>query len=203
MPIRDLRQEKNRLRNQYKSIRKSYDPYYKSTMDKYIFRRITGIYQYKSAEVILTYVSKELETDTIRLIKRAWADGKRVAVPKCIDGTRLMKFYYINSFYQLEKSSFGVSEPKEKLCEKLDTVPDNSICIVPGMAFDSSGYRLGYGKGYYDRFLSGYKGLKVGICYSDCIKWALPRGKYDRPVDILITDRFFRVIRSDKTERRV
>ena len=62
MPIRDLRQEKNRLRNQYKSIRKSYDPYYKSTMDKYIFRRITGLYQYKSAEVILTYVSKELET---------------------------------------------------------------------------------------------------------------------------------------------
>ena len=167
-----------------------------------MFKRVISLYQYRSAELVLTYVSKELETDTLRLIEKAWADGKKVAVPKCIDGTRFMRFYYITDFCQLERSSFGVMEPIEDICEGLAAVPEKSICIVPGMAFDSEGYRLGYGKGYYDRFLSDYKGVKVGVCYSDCIKWTLPRGKYDKPVDILITDRFFRVIRPKKQERR-
>ena len=74
--------------------------------------------------------------------------------------------------------------------------PQNSLCVVPGMAFDCDGYRLGYGKGYYDRFLSGYHGVTAGICYSDCIRWKLPRGRFDRPVDILVTDKFFRKIKT-------
>lgn len=194
MPVRDLREEKNALRKRYRSIRRGYSESFKAGLDELVYKRVTGLYQYRNAELVLSYVSKDIETDTLKLIERAWSDGKRVAVPRCIDGTRLMQFYYITSFDQLEKSSFGVMEPIEELCEKLAEAPENSLCIVPGMAFDSQGYRLGYGKGYYDRFLSDYKGVKVGVCYSDCIKWTLPRGKYDKPVDILITDRFFRVI---------
>jgi 5-formyltetrahydrofolate cyclo-ligase len=64
------------------------------------------------------------------------------------------------------------------------------------MSFDIRGYRLGYGKGYYDRFLSGYNGTKVGLCYSNCVKWKLPNGKYDETVDILVTERYFRKIKN-------
>ncbi len=200
MPIRDLREEKNRLRKRYRSIRDGYSGERKAELDGLILKRVTELYQYRSAELILTYVSKGSETDTYELIRRAWADGKRVAVPRCVDGTRLMHFYLISSEDQLEKSTFGVMEPRTELCQRLEDAPADSICIVPGMAFDSEGYRLGYGKGYYDRFLSGYKGIKAGICYSDCIKWSLPRGKHDKPVDILITDRFFRVIHPKNQE---
>lgn len=196
MQIRNIKEEKNRLREKYKAVRRGYSDEEKKKLDLSILKRVTGLYQYRDAATVLTYVSKDIETDTIGLIERAWSDGKRVAVPKCIDGTRLMRFYYITDLSQLEKSSFGVLEPKTDLCEAMSAPPENSLCIVPGMAFDCDGYRLGYGKGYYDRFLSGFHGVTAGICYSDCIRWKLPRGRFDRPVDILVTDKFFRKIKT-------
>lgn len=199
MQINNVREEKNRLRKKYRAIRKNLSPEQKQLLDGRILRRIVSLYQYRDAKTILTYVSKDEETDTLMLIKTALDDGKKVAVPKCVDGTRLMDFYYISDMEQLEKSSFGVLEPKTGLCEKMTDGFEESICIVPGMAFDSSGFRLGYGKGYYDRFLSGYSGVTIGICYSDCVLWRLPKGKFDRPVQLLITDRFLRsIIKAEK-----
>ncbi len=195
MQIRNIKEEKKRLREHFKSLRRGYSKEEKRELDSSVLRRVTGLYQYRDADTVLTYVSKELETDTIMLIEKAWSDGKRVAVPKCIDGTRLMAFYYITGMDMLEVSSFGVLEPKTDECELMEKAPEMSICIVPGMSFDCEGYRLGYGKGYYDRFLSEYKGVTVGICYSDCIRWRLPRGRYDKPVDLLITDKFLRKIK--------
>ena len=196
MQIRNIKEEKNRLREKARKVRRGYSPEEKKRLDQSVLKRLTGLYQYREATTILTYVSKSLETDTIGLIERAWRDGKRVAVPRCIDGTRQMTFYYITELSQLEKCSFGVLEPRPDICEAVVTPPKNSLCIVPGMAFDCEGYRLGYGKGYYDRFLSDYHGVTAGICYSDCIRWRLPRGRFDRPVDILVTDRFFRKIKT-------
>ena len=71
---------------------------------------------------------------------------------------------------------------------------------MPGLAFDPQGFRLGYGKGYYDRFLSGFQGKTVGICYLGCVQWNLPHGYYDRPVDILITERYVRNIRREEKQ---
>lgn len=202
MQINNIREEKNRLRKKYRSIRKSIPPEQKQMLEKRILDRILSLYQYRDAKTILTYVSKEEETDTLMLINRALKDGKRVAVPKCIDGTCLMDFYYITGTDQLEKSSFGVLEPKTDFCEKMIDGFDESICIVPGMAFDSSGFRLGYGKGYYDRFLSGYNGVTIGIAFSECVSWRLPKGRYDKPVQLLITDRFLRKIRTSENRNR-
>ena len=195
MQISNVREEKKRLRNKFRAIRKNISPEQKQLLDRRILNRIVSLYQYRDAKTVLTYVSKDEETDTFMLIERALNDGKSVAVPKCVDGTRLMDFYYISGVDQLEKSSFGVLEPKTDICEKMTDGFEDSICIVPGMAFDSSGFRLGYGKGYYDRFLSGYSGVTVGICFSECFLWRLPKGKYDRPVQLIITDRFLRSIK--------
>ena len=198
----DIKSEKTELREAAIKMRNALEKDNKVDYDCEIESRVIAHKSFIYADAVFTYVSTEKEVDTLGLIHAAWAVGKTVAVPKCDRESNVMIFYVIKSMDDLKPGYFGILEPDEKKCEPAQSTA-NSLCIVPGLCFDAEGYRIGYGKGYYDRFLSGYKGLKVGICYSDCIKWALPRGKYDRPVDILITDRFFRVIRSDKTERRV
>ncbi len=198
--IRNLKEEKNRLREVFKEIRRNYTPQQKQERDEAIFQRILTLYQYRKTRTLLTYVSKSLETDTLRLIRQALQDGKQVAVPRCVDGTTRMEFYYITNMDQLEKSSFGVLEPIPSRCRPFTGNGEKTLCVVPGMSFDSHGYRLGYGKGYYDRFLANYAGVTVGICYSDCMRWNLPKGRYDKPVDLLVTDRFFRKIKTPESK---
>ena len=88
----------------------------------------------------------------------------------------------------LEKGK-RVAVPK---CHKTSKAVDFScgLCLVPGLSFDLQGYRLGFGKGYYDRFLSDFGGTTVGICYSKCTMGELPRGTFDRAVDIVLTEKF-------------
>ena len=115
-------------------------------MDRQITDRICSLYQYREAQTLLCYVSKPIEVDTIPLIQRALADGKQVACPRCVEGTRQMEFYRIHSLEDLEKRTFGVLEPKVPGCEKL-TDFTGSLCIVPALMYDLKGYRLGYGGG--------------------------------------------------------
>lgn len=161
-------------------------------MDRQITDRICSLYQYREAQTLLCYVSKPIEVDTIPLIQRALADGKQVACPRCVEGTRQMEFYRIHSLDDLEKRTFGVLEPKVPGCEKL-TDFTGSLCIVPALMYDLKGYRLGYGGGYYDRFLSGYDGYKIGITYRRNILRFLHYGRYDIPVDMIVTESFFRL----------
>ena len=161
-------------------------------MDRQIIDRICSLYQYREAQLLLCYVSKPIEVDTIPLIRRALADGKQVACPRCVEGTRQMEFYRIRSLDDLEKRTFGVLEPKVPGCEKL-TDFSGSLCIVPALMYDLKGYRLGYGGGYYDRFLSGYDGYKIGITYRRNILRFLHYGRYDIPVDMIVTESFFRL----------
>ena len=91
-------------------------------------------------------------------------NGKKVAVPKC-EGNDIV-FYYINSLEDLEEGSFGILEPK--INEAVNDF-DSSICIIPGVAFDNDKNRIGYGRGFYDRFLENYAGIKIGLAYKECI----------------------------------
>jgi 5-formyltetrahydrofolate cyclo-ligase len=188
----DIRSVKSNLREYYKTIRLEMTDMQKSEMDGLITQRITGLWQYKKCQTLLTYVSKDIEVDTINLINLALAEGKTVAVPRCIDGTRNMEFYQINSLEDdLLPGTFGVMEPEPQKCVKL-TNYSNSLCIVPALCYDWKGFRLGYGKGYYDRFLDTYNGFIVGIVYSNCVRRSLPHGRFDRPVNLLVTENYIR-----------
>lgn len=187
----DIRQVKNALRLKIKNMRRDMRPDYKRDCDILIANQFLRSTSYTRSNVILTYSSTSIEVDTSIIIQTALDDGKRVACPRCIDGTRLMNFYYINSLEDLLPGSFGVLEPIANEAN-LYTGADCPICIVPGLAFDHWGYRLGYGKGYYDRFLADYGGWTVGLCYGECIEYKLPHGRFDRPVDRLITEKFTR-----------
>ena len=191
MYIKDIRVVKNNLRNKFKSLRRNMPPKQKHRMDVEIQSRFLSLRQYHQNDILFTYVSKDIEVDTMAIIAAARANQKKVAVPRCIPGEIDMDFFFIQGEEDLEPGMFGVLEPVPGRCDKV-TDFSRGLCIVPGLSFDAEGFRLGYGKGYYDRFLAKFQGTTVGLCYSNCTQWRLPHGRYDRPVDLLITDRYLR-----------
>lgn len=186
--INDIRPEKAALRNAAIEWRKSLSRSEKQRMDFKIQSKVMNLWKFREVSTVLLYCAKPVEIDTKLLIERASALGKTVAVPRCVPGTREMDFYVITSFDDLEKGAFGVLEPIPERCRKLNDFT-SSVCIVPALVYDKQGFRLGYGKGYYDRFLSGYKGNCIGLAYSDWVKESLPHGKFDRKVDIIVTEK--------------
>ena len=191
MPVRNIREVKIGLRAKFRRMRENMTEEKRRRLDAEIQCRLLTLREYARADTIFTYVSKPIEVDTISIIKAALVNRKRVAVPRCIPNTHEMEFYYIRSLKDLEKGSFGVMEPIAQRCARVTNL-SHGLCIVPGFSFDAQGFRLGYGKGYYDRFLSRFGGVTVGLCYSSCVQWVLPHGYYDRPVDILVTERYVR-----------
>ncbi|MDR1003132.1 MAG: 5-formyltetrahydrofolate cyclo-ligase [Oscillospiraceae bacterium] len=197
----DIRHIKNNLRQRMKSYRRELPKAEKTEYDSSILSDFLNCYAYKHSSMVLVYVSTDIEVDTKAVIKAALSDGKRVACPRCINNTFLMDFYFISGIEDLSPGTFGVLEPAAKEENKV-TDFKNSVCVVPGLAFDYSGFRLGYGKGYYDRFLAGYNGFTVGFCYSECILRRLPHGRYDRSIGLLITEKYKRRCYGDNPPER-
>lgn len=202
MPLLDIREYKKDLRNRIKTERREMEPELKKKVDSAIARNVRRLYQYKSCETVLVYVSTEIEVDTKEIIMNAWEDGKKVAVPRCIPNTRLMEFHYITSFEQLSPGLFSVLEPSEDL--PIVTKYDACLMLVPALMFDRSGYRLGYGKGYYDRYMSKFTGTSVGLAYSFEVKYKMIHGRFDRPVDLIVTDKWIKksIVQQSRFKKR-
>lgn len=188
MQFSDIREEKNKLRQSFKALRDSIPKGEKRELDKKILRKLIQLWSYREEDLVLTFVSKDSEVDTKEIIKQALRDSKKVAVPRCVENTTDIEFYLIKSLDDLERGSFGVLEPIKERCERLDDF-SKGVCLVPAIAFDKKGYRLGYGKGYYDRFLSKYNGRILGVCYSACVCDSLPHGRFDRRVPSIVTEK--------------
>lgn len=183
---------KNLLRKKYKAIRKSIAEDKRNEYNKEIMNRIINSEYYKNTDTVFAYVSIGDEVNTYSIIKYTLKEGKKVAVPYCIPNTPLMEFYYINSINDLKKGSFGVPEPDIKICIK--ATDKKGVILVPGLAFDKYGYRMGYGKGYYDRYLTDFNGVKIGLCYSACMSRCILHNCHDKSVDYIITDNFTKFI---------
>ncbi len=193
----EIRNFKIELRKKIKEERRNLNPEVKAEMDKKIAENVRRLHQYKRCNTLLIYVSTPIEVDTREIIKNAISDGKRVAVPRCVTETREMTFHYINDISELSPGTFGVLEPEKDS----ETVVDFGGClmIVPALTFDIRGYRLGYGMGYYDRCMSKFIGPSAGICYQNDIRYYMPNGRFDRPVDVLVTEKW---IRSKKEQKK-
>lgn len=195
--ITDIRIVKKELRAKFRKIRESFDPAFKKEYDSAIQRKFLSSNIYQEAKTILCFISTNLEVETRGIIKQAFLDKKTVAVPKCLNKNGKMKFFIITSFDDLEESTFSLLEPNIKKCKEIKDF-SYSICILPGFAFDREGYRIGFGKGYYDRFLNKYDGIKVAICYNECIVSSLPRGRYDIAADYIVTQKY--ILTTQKTK---
>jgi 5-formyltetrahydrofolate cyclo-ligase len=140
-----------------------------------------------NANTIGITISNFPEVDTYQIIRRAWEQGKRVVVPKCIPEGKKMDFRQLKQFNQLESVYFGLYEPMESLTLLVDP-KEIDLIIVPGLAFDKSGYRIGFGGGYYDRFLENFKGHTLSLCFSEQIVECVPTEVHDIPVEKTITN---------------
>lgn len=189
----EIRNYKIALRTKVKQARRLMDPAEKEQLDTAIAENVRRLHQYKRCETLMVYVSTPIEVDTRRIIERAWQDGKKVAVPRCITETREMTFHYITSFDELSPGTFHVLEPAESSPKVTDY--SGALMLVPAFQFDLRGYRLGYGMGYYDRCLASFDGPCAGICYAGDVRYHLPNGRFDRPVNILVTNQWIRSLK--------
>lgn len=172
--------KKEFLRKKYKEKRDNIKN--KVTKDNLIYQKVINNKDILSSKTLLIYISINSEVDTIKIINY-FLYAKNIAVPKIIDNN--MYFCYITNLNDLTSGKYNIPEPTN---ENIVTDFDNAICIVPGICYDKENYRIGYGKGYYDRFLSKNKIKTIGLCYKECMIEKIDNDKYDYKIDEVITD---------------
>lgn len=182
------KEEKKDLRKIILNKRNSIDNNTKEEMDRELFNKLINLDLYKEAKNIFIYLSFGSEIDTKPIIDRALEEGKEVYIPKVYKINKEMKAIRLNTFEDLEKNSMGILEPKDDFNfidkEKIDLI------IVPGAVFDFKGNRIGYGGGYYDRFLSNIKDKrnKIVLAYNLQIVDNIEAEEHDIKVDYIITN---------------
>lgn len=154
-----------------------------------ICRRFLSLAVYRYADVLLLYAALPGEPDVFPIAHRAWADGKRVAFPRCLTRDGVMCFHFVSEEAELTPGAFGIREPAASLQVCAPDDGERAVCVLPGLAFDLRGNRLGSGGGYYDRYLASFRGTVAGVLMQRFVRETVPRGRYDRPADILITER--------------
>ena len=189
MPITNIREQKNLLRAKHKKIRTAYSKDAKENLDNILFKKFIELKEYKESKILFAFMSMPIEINTASILQKALLDGKILALPKCRENEPVMDFYEVKSINQLKKGKYSIMEPDTEICQKITNLSEG-LCLVPGLSFDLYGYRLGFGKDYYDRFLEKFGGTTVGLCYLRCIEQKLPHGLFDKVVDILITEKF-------------
>ena len=184
----DITLEKQRLREERLVARETLSEQERARLDDCITQKLLATPEYAEAATVLTYVSVSSEVSTRMFIERALREGKTVAVPRCLPGHRL-EFVAITSLDQLVPAPFNLLEPAKDLSALTEVQMSNAICIVPALLVDTKGHRLGYGAGFYDRFLSTYSGKKICLVYQHNLsKTELPHTEFDVPVDMVITE---------------
>lgn len=180
--------QKDNIRSLIKEKRNALTEEEKRVKDEKIFTKIINSDYYKNSNVIFVYVSFKGEVDTHKLIKYSLNIGKTICVPKVISKKEGMEAIIINSFDELNPGKYNILEPKDS-CKKIDTNRIELI-LMPGVAFDKNGGRIGYGGGFYDRFLNKIdsKIPKIALAYDFQILKSIPCEEHDIKVDGIITD---------------
>lgn len=168
----------------------------KALKDDLIFQKVINSQFFLKAEIIFIFVSFESEVDTHRLIEYALMKGKTVCVPLVNISPKTMDAVEINSFDDLRKSSYGILEPVNQ--DNIIEADKIDLVLVPGLAFDKNGGRLGYGGGYYDKFFTkvNIDVEKIGLAYSFQRIDKVPVHEHDVLLDGIITDQDLLIVDS-------
>ena len=147
-----------------------------------LFRLFTATQSYQNAKSLYGYMSYNQEVRTLPILEQSLRDGKRVAIPKCCG--KEMRFIWMDDLSQTALSSFGIPEPVSD--EPIADDP-HALVLMPGVAFDKAGHRIGYGGGYYDRFLAAEpEHPTVALCYGFQLLEQLETEEFDIPVDLVL-----------------
>ena len=191
MSTEQIRNDKREIRKVNKQRRVEMDKAAKAELDRRICDYIIDSVSFKYADVLLMFCPTEEEIDILPLFEEAVRLGKKVAFPKCY-GKGIMKFYFVNDLSQLKEGKYGIKAPDEGKEFEASLHP---LCIVPSLAATKNGTRLGYGGGFYDRFLHKFDGISMCVQYDEFVTDELPQEKrYDKKFDVLVTESGVRVI---------
>ena len=180
-----LKEQKKQLRKNVKEKAATLLPEYCKSADKQILKRLTDLKVYQEAKVVFCYVGTKDEINTIPILKDILNHGKRLGVPKCIF-FGVMEVYEITSLDELQPGAYGILEPIEG-CRLIEPEEIEFACI-PCLTCSKDGKRLGYGGGFYDRYLQKLSCQKAVLCRSVLMEEEIPMDEYDVKIDIVITD---------------
>ncbi|TQR19547.1 5-formyltetrahydrofolate cyclo-ligase [Psychrobacillus vulpis] len=175
--------QRDDMKNRLASLEKSqYHSYSKEIESRFLQEE-----NVVNASIIGITISSFPEVETEGIIQKVWDLGKTVVVPKCAPKERTMTFYSIDSFDQLETVYMQLLEPNPLLCTPVSS-SEIDVLVVPGIVYSDTGYRIGYGGGYYDRFLMQFSGQTISLAFDFQVCNHIERESFDLPVDKLITN---------------
>lgn len=156
-----------------------------------IEKKLFNIDEFLRSKTVMVYLSSFNEVSTDGIINRLFKDKKRIAVPISNTISQTLTLSYLESTEEFVKGAYGIREPSViRECKPEDI----DVILVPGIAFDIHGNRIGFGKGYYDKLLSCSGSVKIGLCYDFQLIPSIESDKHDIPMDIIITEE--RIIRN-------
>ena len=182
---------KEKLRKEIKEKRRKHTKEDNRKKSKEIKERLFGLKEFKNAKTILFYISYDGEVFTHDMILESFYK-KNIIVPISNPTNHSLTLSHLKSWEELSIGSYGILEPRIEKIRKTN-VDDIELIIVPGVAFDEKGNRLGHGKGYYDRMLKNASAPIVALAFEFQIIENIPVAEHDRPVDMIITEE--RIIR--------
>lgn len=182
---------KNQLRQYYKQLRKQLSP---ATVKKYsaqIAAQLFALPLWQASQTIMLYLSFQNEVSTAAIYQEGWQKGKTMLIPICAPQNGLMEMSCITSMEQLVCNRYGIGELPTNL-QQIIAPEQIDLCLIPGIAFDHTGNRLGFGAGYYDRYLPRLRpGVKrLALAYECQLSpQTLPTDEHDLPMDYILTER--------------
>jgi len=184
---------KDKIRKQVLDARFKLAPEQRRAKSAEIEAKLFVLPEFRAASIVLFYASFQSEVETHHMIRRALAEGKRVALPK-VKGKELELFEIVNFDSDVGPGAWGIPEPESGRPAELANI---GLIVVPGAAFDVRGNRIGYGAGFYDKLLPLYKGNTVALAFELQIVPEAPADSHDIPMQMIVTEK--RVINVKRT----
>ncbi|HJB94805.1 MAG TPA: 5-formyltetrahydrofolate cyclo-ligase [Candidatus Mediterraneibacter intestinigallinarum] len=192
---------KEEIREKYRKIRAQIPSETRKHADNQIAERLFNRPEYRDARIIYCYMSFKDEADTASIIDESLRLGKQVALPR-VSGKRKMEFFFISGQKDLVTGFMGIKEPAG-YCLEASAPSEDALVLLPGLAFDRSGARLGYGGGFYDTYLAKHAGCKkAALAYSAQIAPEIPTEPVDVKTDMIITEKELIICSQDFREIR-
>ncbi|MBY4797935.1 5-formyltetrahydrofolate cyclo-ligase [Collinsella sp. AGMB00827] len=179
------------LRTRLRAARNGLAPAERSRADEAIFHRLRALSIFQAAPRIFCYCSFGSEVSTRQVLEAVLQARKSLILPR-VAGARTLTWHEVQSVHELLPSRFGIMEPSSVCASVEPRGFSDDLALVPGLAFDRAGFRLGYGGGYYDAFLTEFSGISLGLCRHaqlvDDLFELSAREDHDRPVDMVLTE---------------
>ncbi len=181
-------QTKQDIRAEYLRKRQGLDAATVAANSRAIEVMLAGSMLLRGVSAVLAYVSaKDNEVNTHGIIRGLLAGGKTVFVPVSEMEKRVMRWSRLLCMTELRRTHFGLLEPAIRF-RRFEPIPCGAVCLVPGLAFTPAGWRIGYGGGYFDRFMDVFDGVPIGLAHAVQVVGHIPTESHDRPVDYLVTE---------------